>query len=250
MCGFSASAMARATASACTIEDLALRGLAERRDDGEDAGARRLGDRLVAHRGDLADEAELGAVDATDVEHAGGERPHARAERLERLDELEVRVVEHAAGDLERRGRHLAEALHDGRVDAGARERAVELDVAAVDDDRHEPDALEERERGSERIEVGLDDRAARLDDRELRSVDARVVAKVLLDLFPAADVGQQAGDDVLRVCWGSLHGVPNQAPEERFLDVEAIVRLVDDQRCGELTTASVALTLRRSGRQ
>ena len=107
--------------------------------------------------------------------------------------------MEHAPSDLERGRRHLAEALHDGRVDAGARERAVELHVAAVNHDRHEPDALEERERRRERVEVALDDGAARLHDGELRRVDARVVAEVLLDLLAAADVGQQTGDDVLR---------------------------------------------------
>ncbi len=150
-------------------EDLALRRLAERRDDGEDAGLRRLGDGRLADRGDLAHQTEIGRLDALHLEDARRERPHARAEALDGLDETQVRLVEDAPRDLEGRGGHLAEAFHARYVDAGLRERAVELDVAAVNDDRHEPHALQEGEGRRERIQVVLDDRPARLHDRELR---------------------------------------------------------------------------------
>ena len=73
-----------------------------------------------------------------------------------------------------------------------------------MDDDRVKPDAVKKGERGGEALERPLKDGAAHLDDRELLRVHTGVVAEVLLDLFPAAYIGQQLDDDVLR----ALHRV------------------------------------------
>ena len=188
-------------------QDLALRRLSQGCHDGQNAGLRGLRDGLLAHGDDLADEPEIVRLDLLHLEHARRERTHARTERLEGLDEAQVRLVEDATRHLQRGRRHLAEAADHRRVDAGAGERTVELHVAAVNDDGHEPHALQERQRGRERVEVVLDDRAARLHDRELRRVHTRVVAEVLLDLLAAADVGQETSNDVLRAVQAHFTG-------------------------------------------
>ncbi len=149
---------------------------------------------------DLADEAEAAHVDEARLEHAGRDRARARAELFQRLDEAEVLSQVDLAGDLQHARRDhplIAEAIV-GHVGLG--EGLVDLRAGAVEHDRVQPHALEEGQRRGEGVEILGEDAARGLDDRELLRVDAGVLLEVLLDLFAAAEVAEQADDDVLRV--------------------------------------------------
>lgn len=180
------------------VDDLPARSLAEAGDDWKLAGADARKDRVEVDLLDHADVAELVEVEEPGLEHAGGDGARARAEVLERLDELQVLALEDLARDLEDGRGGDAEAVDLGRRNVGLTERDVELRAGAVDDDWAKPDALEERERRGERVELLREDVAADLDDRELLRVDRGVLLQILLDLLPAPEVSEEADDDVL----------------------------------------------------
>jgi hypothetical protein len=117
-------------------------------------------------------------------------REHPRAERLEGLGDADALVLEHAP----RHGEHLrgghAQAIDHARLDAGLAQRTAQLRARADHEDRAQPHAVQERQRGHDVLARTLEQPPADLDDRELVRI-ASVVAKVLLDFAAATDVGQ-----------------------------------------------------------
>jgi hypothetical protein len=149
---------------------------------------------------DLAHEAEALDVDELGLEHAGRHRAGARAELFQRLDQAEVLPEVDLARDLQqaRRDHPLIVDALVGHARLG--EGLVDLRAGAVEHDRVQPHALKEGQRRGEGVEILGEDAARGLDDRELLRVDAGVLLEVLLDLLAAAEVAEQADDDVLRV--------------------------------------------------
>ena len=147
---------------------------------------------------DFTHETKVFLIDEASLEHAGRDRAGPRSQLFERLDEPEVLLEVDLARDLQQARRDDALALEAIVGDRGLGERVVDLRAGAVEHDRVQTDALEERERRREGVEIFREDAARGLDDRELLRVDARVLLEVLLDLFAAAEVAEQADDHVL----------------------------------------------------
>jgi hypothetical protein len=74
------------------------------------------------------------------------------------------------------------------------------LRAGTVQDDRRQPDLLQESQRTHQRIEFVAQDRAADLDHGEARRVQLREALEVLLDLLGAGHVGEQADDGGAKV--------------------------------------------------
>ena len=127
------------------VEDLTVRGLAERGDHRDRSGLQARLDRREVDARDLADQAVDVAVEILRFEHAGNDRGRARVDGLQRLDEPEVRCLEHAADDRQRRRRGHAQAVDGALVDARGGISSSSCGPAPCTTIGVRPDLLQER---------------------------------------------------------------------------------------------------------
>ena len=177
------------------VEDLAANRLPERGDDRNRARPHRRQHRVGMDSHDFPDQAVAFGVQRLGFEHARGDRGGAHALRLQGLDQMTVLLLRHPAHDRQRRGIGDAQSVHGAPLDAGGDHRFVQLRAGAVDDDRRQPDLLQEGKRGHQGLQFVAQDRAADLDHGEARGIELGEPAQVLLDLLRAAHVGQQPDD-------------------------------------------------------
>ncbi|KAG1543681.1 hypothetical protein G6F50_013957 [Rhizopus delemar] len=177
------------------VEELATGGLAQAGDDRNRAGTQAGFDRRQVDLLHLADQAVGVHVQVFGLEHATGNRGGARAVLVKSFDQAQIGLLEHPAHDRQRFRRGHAQTVDGLLLDAGGRQLGIQLRASAVQHDRGQPDFLQERQRGGQRVEIIAQHRAADLDHGEALGIQLRKALEVLADLLRAGHAGKQAHD-------------------------------------------------------
>ncbi len=141
--------------------------------------------------GDRANQTEPVPVDQFGLEHAIGDGGGAGSGFAQGLYQAQILALKYFSRDFENRGRSDTQSVHSPRFDPFCLERKVELRPTAMDDDRRQPDLLQECERRTEPAELGMQCGAADFDDGEFLALDTGKSTQVLLDFLLATEVSE-----------------------------------------------------------